>query len=136
LEKMLEWRAKYNDTNSGRWQRIHFDTPYLKEPLQYDINILPKEEYMPYMETHLQFIKDNVQEGSKQHFTDLEYEKFRRVVDYMKSTEYSDVKVAEGRKDFWNFFNEQDRRRGNSFVDNFPEMNDFFQLCKDANGQG
>lgn len=135
LEKILEWREKYNGINSGRWQRIHFDTPYLKEPLQYDINILPKDQYMPYMESHLRFIKDNMSEGSKTQFSNLEYEKFRRVVDYMKTTEYTPEKISEGRKDFWNFFNEQDRRRGTDFKSMFPEMKEFFELCKEsANG--
>jgi hypothetical protein len=129
---MLEWRRKYNDVDSGRWQRIHFDTPYLKEPLQYDMNILPKEHYMPYMESHLEFIKYHVKEGSKHHFSNLEYEKFRRVVDYMKTTEYTPQRILEGRKDFWNFFKEQDRRRSLDFESAFPEMSDFFQLCKDA----
>ena len=85
------------------------------------------------MESHLQFIKDNTQEGSKTHFNELEYEKFRRVVDYMKSTEYSAEKIAEGRKDFWNFFHEQDRRRNTNFQEAFPEMSGFFELCNDAN---
>jgi hypothetical protein len=132
LEKILEWREKYNGKASGRWQRVHFDTPYLKEPLQYDINILPKEQYLPYMEKHLQFIKNNVSEGSKTQFSELEFEKFRRVVDYMKATEYDDKKILEGRRDFWNFFNEQDRRRSNDFKSTFPEMNDFFELCRQA----
>jgi organic radical activating enzyme len=133
LEKILEWRQKYNEVDSGRWQRIHFDTPYLKEPLQYDINILPKEDYIPYMESHLQFIKDNMKEDSKLHFSEIEYEKFRRVVDYMKNTHYTESKLHEGRKDFWNFFKEQDRRRNNDFEATFPEMKDFFQICKDSN---
>ena len=64
LEKILEWRRKYNNQESGRWQRIHFDTPYLKEPLQYDMNILPKS-YLTHMDSHLQFIKDNYK---KYHF--------------------------------------------------------------------
>jgi organic radical activating enzyme len=132
LEKILEWREKYNGIDSGRWQRVHFDTPYLKEPLQYDINILPKEHYVPYMERHLQFIKDNTSEGSKTQFSQLEYEKFRRVVDYMKATEYSSEKIIEGRRDFYNFFNEHDRRRSKDFQSTFPEMSEFFKLCKQA----
>jgi pyruvate-formate lyase-activating enzyme len=133
LEKILEWRKKYNDVESTRWNRILFDTPYLKEPLQYDINILPKDEYMPYMESHLQFIKDNMNNDSKEHFSEIEYEKFRRVVDYMRTTEYPDYKLEEGRRDFWNFFTEQDRRRNISVIDSFPEMNDFIMLCKETN---
>lgn len=131
LEKILEWRKKYNNIDSGRWQRIHFDTPYLKEPLQYDINILPKDEYMPYMESHLQFIKENLDDSDKTKFTTLEYEKFRRVVDYMKTTEYSYEKIVEGRVDFWNFFSEQDRRRSKDVSEYFPEMNSFIDLCHD-----
>lgn len=129
LEKILEWRRKYNNQESGRWQRIHFDTPYLKEPLQYDMNILPKS-YLTYMDSHLQFIKDNIQEDSKHHFSEMEYEKFRRVVDYMTTSNYSNDKLIEGRKDFYNFFTEQDRRRGNSFKEAFPEMSDFFDICR------
>lgn len=130
LKKILEWREKYNNVDSGRWQRISFDTPYLKEPLQYDMNILPKEDYMHYMESHLEFLKNNIDDSSKVKFSTLEYEKFRRVVDYMANTSYSDEKLLEGRKDFWNFFAEQDRRRGNDLLSSFPEMQDFITMCE------
>ena len=128
LEKILEWRGKYNDVDTYRWQRLGFDTPYLKEPLQYDINILPKS-YMSYMRDHLQFIKENVDDNRKDAFSTIEYEKFRRVVDYMENTEYPLDKIIQGRADFHNFFTEQDRRRGNNFTTAFPEMEDFFELC-------
>lgn len=130
LEKLLQWREKYNNIDSGRWQRIHFDTPYLKEPLQYDMNILPKEEYLPYMQKHLSFIKDNLDDNSKNKFSTLEYEKFRRVVDYMANTTYTDDRIAEGRKDFYNYFSEQDRRRNKNMLESFPEMENFVSLCK------
>ena len=130
LEKILEWRAKYNDVETFRWNRISFDTPYLKEPLQYDINILPKT-YVKYMQDHLQFIEENLDDKRKDAFTTMEYERFRRVVDYMSSTEYDPAKLMQGRKDFWNFFTEQDRRRDRDFYNTFPEMQDFFNLCQE-----
>jgi organic radical activating enzyme len=130
LEKILEWRAKYNDVETFRWNRLSFDTPYLKEPLQYDINILPKD-YMSYMHSHLQFIKDNLDDERKNAFTTMEYERFRRVVDYMDSTHYDPARIMQGRIDFWRFFNEQDKRRGNNFISNFPEMQDFFKVCQE-----
>lgn len=130
LEKILQWREKYNNVDSGRWQRIHFDTPYLKEPLQYDMNILPKEEYIQYMQKHLAFIKENLDDTNKHKFSTLEYEKFRRVVDYMANTNYSDDRIAEGRKDFYNYFSEQDRRRNKNILETFPEMENFINLCK------
>ena len=134
LEKILEWRRKYNTTGKtqpGKWQRIRFDTPYLKEPLQYDMNLLPKEEFMPYMHNHLQFIKDNIDANNRCKFSDLEYEKFRRVVDYMATTNYSPERIAEGRKDFYKWFNEHDRRRDTNFLKTFPELQNFYRECKD-----
>ena len=128
LEKILEWRKKYKFVTE---HKVRFDTPYLKEPLQYDMNILPKGEFMPYMYSHLEFIKNNVDDKNVEKFSSLEYEKFRRVVDYMESTVYSDTKVNEGRKDFYNWFTEYDRRRSVDFVTTFPTMIDFYNKCKD-----
>jgi hypothetical protein len=128
LEKLLEWRAKYNWGDDAEKHRIRFDTPYLKEPLQYDMNILPKEDFMPYMNESLAFIKKYVGNG----FDEMEYEKFRRVVDYMETTVYSADKLNEGRKDFYNWFNEYDRRRDVNFLETFPEMINFYNLCKEV----
>ena len=64
LEKVLEWRAKYEDVipnNLGSDEyvrKIRFDTPYLKEPLQYDMQILPKEQFLPYFDKSLKFIEE------------------------------------------------------------------------------
>ena len=130
LEKILEWRVKYNGTDQNKWQRIRFDTPFLKEPLQYDMNILPKNEFMPFMHSHLQYIKDNLDDTNRSKFSDLEYEKFLRVVKYMETTDYSDEKLAEGRRDFFNWFNEYDHRRNTMFLETFPELANFFIKCK------
>jgi len=130
LEKMLEWRKQYGWYDHLKEHRIRFDTPYLKEPLQYDMNILPKEEFMPYMYEALEFIKQNVDNSASDKFTDLEYEKFRRVVDYMETTHYSDDKLKEGRTDFHRWFTEFDRRRGTNFLETFPEYKKFYLDCK------
>ena len=129
LEKILEWRVKYNGTEQNKWQRIRFDTPFLKEPLQYDMNILPKDEFMPYMNQHLQFIKDNLDDNDRGKFSDLEYEKFLRVVKYMETTQYTNEKLLEGRRDFYNWFTEYDRRRGTDFISTFPALADFYWDC-------
>lgn len=129
LEKILEWRSRYNNNNQNKWQRIRFDTPYLKEPLQYDMNILPKVEFMPYMYSHLDYIQLNLNDKDRTKFSQLEYEKFKRVVHYMKHTHYSEEKLQEGRRDFFNWFSEYDRRRGTRFVETFPEMVDFYKQC-------
>jgi len=136
LEKILEWRAKYNsDKNETQWQRIRFDTPHLKEPTIFDMNILPKDEFMPYMRSHLAFIKQNLDNSDRTQFTDLEYEKFKRVVDYMETTGYEEDKLVLARKNFNAWFSEHDRRRNVDLVETFPEMKNFWNLCAKINGK-
>jgi organic radical activating enzyme len=133
LEKMLEWRKQYHQPNR---RRIRFDTPYLKEPLQYDMHILPKEEYLPYFDKILKFIEDNTDEKDTTKFSELEYQRFRRVRNYFASVTYNENKITEGRKDFYNWFNEYDRRRNVNFLKTFPEMQNFYVLCKDTANAG
>jgi len=135
LEKLLEWRNMYDwyDDPVNPQHRIRFDTPYLREPLQYDMNILPKEEFMPYMEDALQFLKDNVDDKSSKKFSTIEYERFKRVVDYMRDTVYSEDKLIEGRRDFFNWFNELDERRETDMLSVFPELLTFYRLCQETN---
>lgn len=132
LEKILEWRMRYNGFDQNKWQRIRFDTPFLKEPLQYDMNILPKEEFLPYMYKHLEYIKSNLDDKDRTKFSDLEYEKFKRVVKYMETTTYSSDRLSEGRRDFYNWFTEYDKRRTVDFKKCFPEMINFFESCRDT----
>jgi len=62
-------------------------------------------------------------------FQTMEYEKFRRVHDYMQNTEYDEDKLVEGWTDFYNWFNEYDRRRNTNFLETFPEYEDFYNWC-------
>jgi organic radical activating enzyme len=132
LEKVLEWRKKYDHLFPAGdvTRKVRFDTPYLKEPLQYDMQILPKQEYLKHFDNILQFIQDNKDENDRTRFSDLEYERFRRVRDYFANVDYSEERVNEGRKDFYNWFTEYDRRRNVNFVETFPDMIDFWNLCK------
>ena len=131
LGKLLEWRAKYapKDDPRPKIRNVRFDTPYLREPLQYDINILPKDQFMPYMRSALAFMEANERDADKQAFGSLEVDKFRRVVRYMETTEYSDDKLLEGRRDVHAWFKEYDRRRGTDFKSTFPELVEFYEAC-------
>lgn len=133
LEKILEWRTTYNIASQNKWQRIRFDTPFLKEPLQYDMNILPKDEFIPYMHSHLDYIKTNLDDTDRTKFSELEYEKFLRVVKYMETTEYTADRILEGRKDFYNWFTEYDRRRATDFISTFPKLKNFYLDCNQYN---
>ena len=42
-----------------------------------------------------------------------------------------DIKwLMKMRKDFYLYINEFDKRRGKNFLKTFPEMEDFYNLCK------
>ena len=96
LSKFLEWREQYGWYNDIKSHRVRFDTPYLRDPIQYDMNILPKEEFMPYMHDALKFMLENVDDNVSNKFTTVEYEKFKRVVDYMAETVYHESKELGG----------------------------------------
>lgn len=136
LQKVLEWRQKYDNIipdNLGQDElvrKIRFDTPYLKEPLQYDMHILPKEDFLPYFDDILQFIKDNLDNQDRTKFDDIEYERFRRLRDYFESTQYDEQRVKEGRRDFYHWFTEYDKRREVNFLETFPEYEKFWNTCK------
>ena len=118
LEKVIEWREKFG------FQSVSFDTPYLKEPPHWMINILT-DDFIEHQERQLQFIVDN-----KKWFTDVEYEKMLRVTDYMKENPVSEEKIRAGRRDFYSFFTENDKRLGTDLLKTFPEYTEFYELCK------
>jgi hypothetical protein len=47
----------------------------------------------------------------------------------METTNYSKEKLIEGRKDFYNWFVEYDRRRKSNFLKTFSELADFYYEC-------
>ena len=118
LYKVIEWRKEFGK------DAVAFDTPYLKEPPHWMIKILP-DEFISYMDDILQFITDN-----PEWFTGVEYEKFKRVTNYMKEHEISPEKILAGRRDFFSFFNENDLRLGTNLLELFPEYTEFYKMCK------
>ena len=120
LEKIIEWRKELGK------DKINFDTPYLKEPPHWMINILPPE-FTRYMDENLKFIVDN-----QEWFSGVEYEKFKRVTDYMKENPVDTKKILQGQRDFYVFFTENDRRLGTDLLELFPEYTEFYNYCKEV----
>ena len=116
-------------------RKIRFDSPYLKEPLMYDMHLLPKEDFTHYLDECLQFISDNQDNSDTTKFDDIEFERFRRLRDYFVTTQYDDHRLNEGRIDFYNWFNEYDQRRNTNLLETFPEMENFYRMCEDLSKQ-
>lgn len=134
LVKMLEWRSTYNYRDPSKTQRIKFDTPHLKEPAIFDMLILPKEEYLPYMEECYGFIRDNTVDGDNRKFSILERDKFKRVVEYMRNTHLPADRINRARVNFHRWITEHDRRHGKDFTSTFPEMSGFMDICRGSIG--
>lgn len=132
LEKLLEWRARYNSKDTTKKQRIKMDTPYLKEPDIFNMLMLPKDQFLPYLEECLAFMSDNCEDGNNRCFSTLEVDKFKRVVDYMRNTNLPDESVRSARGNLYRWITDHDRRHGKDFSTTFPEMAGFMQLCKEA----
>jgi hypothetical protein len=47
----------------------------------------------------------------------------------MESAIYTPEQLKEGKRDFFNWFTEYDRRRGTNFLETFPELTDFYMDC-------
>jgi len=117
LEKIIEWRLEFSD-------RITFDTPYIKEPPWFLLNTLP-ESYLHDQKDILKFMIKN-----KKEFNEVEYEKMKRVTDVMIENPFTTEQITNGRKDFYKFVIEHDKRRNKNFLKTFPEYKDFYELCK------
>lgn len=65
-------------------------------------------------------------------FFDWEISKFRRVVEYTYNPPNHNemVALASTWRDFYQFVDQHDQRRGTNFGDTFPELADFYQLAK------
>ena len=50
----------------------------------------------------------------------------------MAETNYEEKKLIEGRRDFYNWFNELDDRRENDLLTVYPEMLEFYRLCQET----
>ena len=124
LEKVVEWRKEYGA------DLFHLDIPYLKDPPHWMINILTTD-FMPYMDRTLKYMEDNAE-----WFELSEIVKFKRVTEYMRTNPVDADKIRRGRRDFYVFFTENDRRLGTNMLELFPEYKDFYQLCKETYESG
>ena len=124
LQRVMHWRK---EVGKDGLHQIQFDVPYLKEPPHWMLNILPRDFLMLHMDETLKYIKDN-----KEWFTDVEYEKMKRVRDYADQNPVDKEKIHQGRRDFYSFFKENDKRLGTDLLKTFPEYADFYNQCKEV----
>lgn len=129
LDKILEFRKIYN--RPGEPQKINFDTPYTVEPPHLTARIAD-DWFVERLEYTCNYLLERVDDNDINAFSTVEYEKLKRVLDWVKRSRYEGEELAMNRRDFAKFVDEHDRRRGTDFHAAFPELRDFYQMCKDS----
>jgi hypothetical protein len=121
-------KTKYLTPDGG--VRIHLDTSYLRYPNYQTVQILP-ESFQHYVEDAVKFMKANTDAEMPGGFNFHETIKLERTLEWMKVGLPPDV-MKQRRKEFYSFFSEHDQRRGTDFVGSFPEMQGFWDTCKNV----
>lgn len=126
---------KHPDYEIRPKQRIWFDIPLLRYPLWQCIQVMP-EYYQSYLEEAIAFMElhqANEDYVDYRGFKDFEIDKVRRNLEWMKAGANMDTdKKADARANFYKFFTQHDERRGTDFLSTFPEMEDWWHMCQEA----
>lgn len=130
LEKLLEWRSEFGEFLPDGSQRLRFDLSYLKEPICYDMHLLPKEKYTQVLSESLRFLEENVDDKDPTKFSFMDLQRWKRLYLYFCSNPYDSQRIRTGRMDHFHFFRQLDERRSLDRYSTFPELRDFFALCE------
>jgi organic radical activating enzyme len=102
---------------------LHLDIPYLNNPPHQNVKILT--------ENFIKKVKNQIFYMTHLDFKKIEIDKLKRTATIMiEGIKSPSEQNAINRKDFAIFVDEHDRRRGTDFLEVFPEMKDFYFLCK------
>lgn len=115
---------------------ILVDTSYLRHPqhqavktlmndknFDWSQNVWKQAETMYYLQAPY-FAKQEAGYG------DLEIIKMKRIYDWMRSDDETNIKNMR-MFNFYNYFRSHDERRGTDFCKTFPELEDFYNQCKE-----
>ena len=145
LSYILELRTQYSKEAQGtkfipiydKWtkhpdfeihprQRIWFDLPILRNPEWQAMNILPAE-FDVYLEEAIQFMKEHSDVSNFAGFYDFEIDKAERNLAVLRESRTDNI---VNRKNFVQFFDQYDTRKGTNLVEVFPEFAQFVNAIR------
>jgi organic radical activating enzyme len=138
-EEGLSYSERRN-RNPDHESVVGIDIPYLRQPWFLDSQYITKDLVQEYLIPAINFMSRNTAQhiwNSHQGFEDYELEKFKRIVIQIltkiksNETEVSPDTVINRAK-FYDFIMSIDQRNGTNFLEVFPEMKQFFELCKES----
>ena len=113
-------------------QLIWFDIPQLNSPEWLSPKMLPEmvsvlEESVRYMTVH----KETMDTRFKG-FKDFEISKVQRLIDWIKTP--AEFNIDTQMKNFYLYWSEHDTRSGTNILNTFPELESFWNKCKEKHG--
>ena len=126
MQNIIKLRKKF----SKRRQLIWFDIPQLNDPNFLNPKLIP--QLVTELELTIKYMRENKEGRWNQFmgFSDFEVSKVQRLIDWIKSDTGFDI--VKAKKDFYMFFSQHDATRGTNFVKTFPELEYFWNECKNA----
>lgn len=122
-------KAAFNKTFLNTESTVFIDIPYLNNPLHQVVGLLTPD-FLNLINSQISFMKNN-QSNMYLGFKKVEIEKLERIRTMFSSYSENPIdNLTQHRKDFAIFVDEHDRRRGTNFIETFPEMKSFYELCK------
>lgn len=128
LDHLREINARHR--NPERPTSVEIDISYLRHPEYQTVQVLP-ESYIAQMQQIVDFIERHRMKYMPNNvgFHEMHIYKTRRILEWMKKPRDPQV-VDHHRKNFYRFFSEHDRRRNTNFLRTFPEMEKFWDQCR------
>lgn len=119
-EYLLELKKTY-----GHQAWISLTTEVLMSPDWQSLNILPKH-FDKYLLEAIEFVRANVGSSSGE-FSSFELWGLERALEMFRAER---LNMSRARENFYLFFAEHDRRRGTSLPKTFPELAEFWEICR------
>jgi organic radical activating enzyme len=136
LNDILHIKRKYGKSDSNKTPML-LDIPYLRFP-EHQTIFLADESMLPLIHDQVTHMYRNLEckswEGTaNKGFYEHEADKLKRIYEMAKNAvENKNEFVDWNRHDLVKFVDEHDLRRGTNFLETFPEMENFYNMCKEA----
>lgn len=131
ISEIYKLKCEYGSTQRYWNSAIFLDTSYLRYPQHQTVKILPIElsNNIINQSKLMSYYSTPSFEDRLIGYSDIEMQKIKRIYDWMIVP--TDEKVLnELRYNFFKHFEEHDNRRNTNFVTTFPELEEFYNTCK------
>ncbi|MFY8212433.1 MAG: twitch domain-containing radical SAM protein [Candidatus Nanopelagicus sp.] len=133
LEDVLAIRLKYRDIALLNHRTpLAIDIPYLRWPAHQPAYLIPPK-FVSYIEDQIKFMEANIETGhinfdnAFKGFHDHEIYKLKRILNVVHAEfEKNDPNLSVNRKDFVEFVDEHDLRRGTNFLETFAGFTEMY----------